>query len=68
MFRPSIWDRVEREFRSCILLDVRIPGLNGPALQSRLSELGSTLPIIFLTGHPDIPTTVRAIKAGANDF
>jgi FixJ family two-component response regulator len=42
--------------------------LDGPALQSRLNELGSTLPIIFLTGHPDIPTTVRAIKAGANDF
>jgi FixJ family two-component response regulator len=53
---------------SCILLDVQIPGLDGPALQSRLSELGSTLPIIFLTGHPDIPTTVRAIKAGADDF
>ena len=50
---------------TCILLDVQIPGLDGPALQSRLSELGSTLPIIFLTGHPDIPTTVRAIKAGA---
>ena len=53
---------------SCILLDVQMPGLDGPALQSRLSELGSTLPIIFLTGHPDIPTTVRAIKAGADDF
>ena len=53
---------------SCILLDVQIPGLDGPALQSRLSELGSTLPIIFLTGHPDIPTTVRTIKAGADDF
>ena len=53
---------------SCILLDVQLPGLDGPALQSRLSELGSTLPIIFLTGHPDIPTTVRAIKAGADDF
>jgi FixJ family two-component response regulator len=53
---------------SCILLDVRIPGLDGPALQTRLSELGSTLPIIFLTGHADIPTTVRAIKAGADDF
>ena len=53
---------------SCILLDVQIPGLDGPGLQSRLSELGSTLPIIFLTGHPDIRTTVRAIKAGANDF
>jgi FixJ family two-component response regulator len=52
----------------CILLDVRIPGLGGPALQTRLSELGSTLPIIFLTGYPDIPTTVQAIKAGADDF
>ena len=55
-------------FPSCILLDVQIPGMGGPELQARLSELGSTLPIIFLTGHPDIPTTVRAIKAGANDF
>jgi FixJ family two-component response regulator len=53
---------------SCILLDVRIPGLDGPGLQKRLSELGSTLPIIFLKGNPDIPTTVRAIKAGADDF
>ena len=52
---------------SCILLDVQMPGLHGPALQSRLSELGSTLPIIFLTGHPDITTTVRTIKAGADD-
>src|SRR4029077_1896976 len=54
--------------RSCILLDVRIPGLDGPALQKRLGELGSTLPIIFLTGNPDIPATVQAIKAGGEDF
>ena len=53
---------------SCILLDVRIPGLVGPGLQKRLAEFGSTLPIIFLTGYHDIPTTVRAIKAGADDF
>jgi len=52
----------------CILLDVRIPGLSGPELQGRLSELGSTLPIVFLTGYPDVPTTVRTIKAGAEDF
>jgi FixJ family two-component response regulator len=52
----------------CILLDVRIPGLSGPELQERLSQLGSTLPIIFLTGYPDIPTTVRTIRAGAEDF
>ena len=53
---------------SCIILDVRIPDLDGPALQKRLAELGSTLPIIFLTGYTDIPTTVQAIKAGADDF
>jgi len=52
----------------CILLDVRIPGLSGPKLQDHLRELGSTLPIIFITGHPDIPTTVRGMKAGAEDF
>ena len=53
---------------ACILLDVRIPGLSGPELQARLSELGSTLPIVFLTGYPDVSTTVRTIKAGADDF
>jgi FixJ family two-component response regulator len=53
---------------SCILLDVQLPGTDGPALQARLSELGSTFPVIFLTGHPDIATTVRTIKAGAVDF
>jgi FixJ family two-component response regulator len=42
--------------------------MSGPELQMRLSDLGSTLPIIFLTGYPDVPTTVRAIKAGADDF
>jgi FixJ family two-component response regulator len=52
----------------CILLDVRIPGLSGPDLQTRLTEQGSTLPIIFLTGYADTPTTVRAMKAGAEDF
>lgn len=53
---------------ACILLDVQIPGLSGPELQARLLELGSTLPIVFLTGHADTQTTVRAIKAGAEDF
>jgi FixJ family two-component response regulator len=52
----------------CILLDVQIPDLTGPQLQMRLSALGCTLPIIFLTGHGDIPTSVHAIKAGAADF
>lgn len=52
----------------CILLDVQIPGLSGPDLQGRLIAQGSTLPVIFLTGHADTPTTVRTIKAGAEDF
>ena len=62
-------DRMPSESElGCILLDVRIPGLSGPELQCRLSELGSTLPIVFLTGYADVPTTVRTIKAGAEDF
>jgi FixJ family two-component response regulator len=52
----------------CILLDVRIPDLSGPELQDRLSKLGSILPIVFLSGHADVATTVRTIKAGADDF
>ena len=52
----------------CILLDVQIPDLSGPELQDHLIKNGSTLPIIFLTGHGDIPTSVKAIKAGAEDF
>jgi FixJ family two-component response regulator len=52
----------------CILLDVKMAGLSGPQLQDRLGELGCKLPIVFLTGHADVPTSVRAIKAGAEDF
>jgi FixJ family two-component response regulator len=52
----------------CILLDVQIPGLSGPELQQRLGQLGSVMPIVFLTGHGDIPMSVQAIKAGADDF
>jgi FixJ family two-component response regulator len=52
----------------CILLDVQMPGLSGLELQSRLIERGSTLPIVFVTGYADTPTTVRAVKAGAEDF
>src|SRR5215203_5425791 len=53
---------------NCILLDVRIPGLSGPELQVRLNDMGSHLPIVFLTGHGDISTTVQVIKAGAEDL
>ena len=52
----------------CVLLDLKMPGLSGPELQRQLSEIGSSLPIIFLTGYADVPTTVRAIKRGAFDF
>ena len=43
----------------CVLLDVSLPGLSGPDLQARLVELGSLFPIVFLTGHGDVPMTVR---------
>ena len=65
----DLLDRLPNENEAgCILLDVRIPGLSGPELQERLSELGSTLPIVFLSGYADVQTTVRAIKGGAEDF
>jgi FixJ family two-component response regulator len=53
---------------SCILLDIKMPGLSGPELQDRLAGQGAVPPIVFLSGHGDIPTSVRAIKAGAEDF
>jgi FixJ family two-component response regulator len=52
----------------CILIDVQMPALGGLQLQEELAKLSSSWPIIFMTGHGDIPTTVRAIKAGAEDF
>ena len=58
----------DAETPGCILLDVQMPGLSGPALQSHLIELGSILPIVFITGYADTPATVRAIKLGAEDF
>jgi FixJ family two-component response regulator len=53
--------------RGCILLDLQMPGLNGLDLQERLRAIDSILPIVFLTGHGDIPMSVRMIKAGAED-
>jgi FixJ family two-component response regulator len=52
----------------CILLDLRMPGLSGLELQSRLAEMAPILPIVFLTGHGDVGSTVRAMKGGADDF
>lgn len=55
------------ETPGCILLDLQLPGLDGLDLQSRLIAKDNILPIVFLTGHGDIPMSVRAIKAGADD-
>jgi FixJ family two-component response regulator len=53
---------------ACLILDVQLPGLNGLELQQTLVECGKLLPIVFITGYGDIPTTVKAMKAGAVDF
>jgi FixJ family two-component response regulator len=53
---------------SCLILDVRLPGLSGLDLQTELANINNAIPIIFITGHGDIPMTVRAMKAGAVDF
>ena len=74
-YRVALFDSAEQLLAElaagepgCILLDVRMPGLSGPQLQERLAALGNRLPIVFLTGHGDIPMSVQAIKAGAEDF
>ncbi len=74
-FEVALYDSAEQLLQAlpdpglgCIILDVKMSGLSGPELQDRLAQLGSPLPIIFLSGHGDIPTTVRAVKAGAEDF
>jgi FixJ family two-component response regulator len=54
--------------RCCTIIDIRMPGMDGMRLQEELSRLGIPVPIIFLTGHGDIPMSVRAIKSGAVDF
>jgi FixJ family two-component response regulator len=53
---------------SCLILDVSLPDLNGLDLQERVRNDGTALPIIFITGHGDVPMTVRAMKAGAVEF
>jgi FixJ family two-component response regulator len=53
---------------SCLVLDLRLPGQSGLDLQKRMTELNIQIPIVFITGHGDIPTSVRAMKAGALEF
>jgi FixJ family two-component response regulator len=59
-------DRLETP--GCIVLDIRLPGISGLDFQEQLADLGIRLPVILMTGHGDIPMTVRAMKAGAVDF
>lgn len=68
---PTPQDFLQRELPhgpSCLVLDVRLPGMSGLELQSKLNEVGAHIPIIFITGHADIPMTVKAMKSGAVEF
>jgi FixJ family two-component response regulator len=61
-------NRPREDAPSCLLLDVRLPELSGLDLQRRMVDANHEIPIVFITGHGDIPTTVRAMKAGAVEF
>jgi RNA polymerase sigma factor (sigma-70 family) len=65
---PEFLQRAPADYPCCLVLDVRMPGVSGLALQETLSAAGRRLPIIFITGHGDIAMSVRAMKAGAVDF
>jgi FixJ family two-component response regulator len=60
--------RPRSDVPSCLVLDVRLPGLSGLDLQKRLAEVNIEIPIVFITGHGDVPTSVQAMKAGAVEF
>jgi len=61
-------DRRRTEAPSCLVLDLQLPGLSGLDLQKQMAEAGLETPIVFLTGHGDIPASVKAMKAGAIEF
>ncbi|NBP81423.1 response regulator, partial [bacterium] len=68
---PSVADfllRTDPEAPGCVLTDLQMPHRDGFELQAKLSESSNPLPVVFVTGKGDIPTSVRAIKAGAEDF
>jgi RNA polymerase sigma factor (sigma-70 family) len=65
---PEFLQRAATDGPSCLVLDVRMPGVSGLALQETLAAAGHRIPIIFITGHGDITMSVRAMKAGAVDF
>ena len=58
----------DREQHACLVADIRMPGLSGLELQQRLKQDGADVPIIFITGHGDVPMAVNAMKSGATDF
>ena len=60
--------RPRRELPACLVLDVRLPGVSGLEFQRQLAAAGDPIPVIFITGHGDIPMSVEAMKAGAADF
>ena len=60
--------RPNTEAPNCLILDLQLPGLSGLDLQKRMAEVGPEIPIVFLTGHGNIPASVRAMKAGAVEF
>lgn len=64
----SFLEDVSADHEGCILLDVRMPGMDGLAVQSALNQRGITMPIIILTGHGDVPVAVEAMKGGAIEF
>lgn len=64
----AFMERYRPDLAGCLILDIRMPKMSGLEVQQRLRELGSTLPVIFITGHGDIPMAVQAIKEGAADF
>lgn len=61
-------DKVSLDEADCLILDVRLPFTSGLDFQQKLAEMGLEIPIVFVTGHGDIPMSVRAMKAGAADF
>jgi len=65
---PEFLGKFDPERAGCLVLDVRMPGTSGLELQDRLAEVGAPIPIIFITGHGDVPMSVRAMKGGAVDF
>lgn len=65
---PAFLDAFDANCRGCLVLDIRMPGMGGLELQEKLKALGSTLPVIFITGFGDVPMAVQAIQKGAFDF